>query len=115
MGGIPVLFHDNHYKVVSGNELDRLLKTGRLKAFRRSTGWAVIGLDPLRGKGGKYAGPERRGQRGRLCDIGSGFKSQQESMQKVSSCLICNNLVEGKCIAKAFLEYHEESANYTHQ
>ena len=53
MGGIPVLFNDNHYKVVSGNELDQLLTTGRVKAFRRSTEWDLIGHDPLRGKGGK--------------------------------------------------------------
>jgi len=50
MRGIPVLFNDNHYDVVSGNELDQLLTTGRVKAFRRSTGWAIIGHAPLRRK-----------------------------------------------------------------
>jgi hypothetical protein len=80
MRGIPVLFNNNHYKLVSGRELDQLLKTGRVKPFRRSTGWALIGHDSLRGKGGKFRGPERRNQRVRLCGSCSKIKSQQVTM-----------------------------------
>ncbi len=115
MRGIPVLFNDNHYKVVSGLELNLLLMTGRVKAFRRSTGWAVIGHDPLRGKGGKYTGPERRGLRGRRCNNGSRFQSQQATMQEGRSCLTCNNLVEGICLSKAFWNNYEEVGNYINQ
>ncbi len=60
MKKIPVVFKDNHHEIVSGNELDRLLETGMIKAFRRSSGWVVIGRDTLRGNGGNYFGPERR-------------------------------------------------------
>jgi hypothetical protein len=60
MNKIPVVFRDNHHDIVSGNELDRLLETGKIKAFRRSTGWVVIGRDTIRGNGGNYIGPERR-------------------------------------------------------
>lgn len=60
MKKMPVIFKDNHYETVTGNELDKLLETGKLKAFRRSTGWVVIGRDALRGSGGMYVGPDRR-------------------------------------------------------
>jgi len=118
MRGIPVLFNDNHYKLVSGNELDQLLTTGRVKAFRRSTGWALIGHDPLRGKGGKFGkfkGPERRKQRVRLCGNGSKFKPQQVTVQKGHSCLICDNLVKGKCVSTAFLDNYKEAYSYASQ
>ncbi len=115
MRGIPVLFNDNHYKVVSGNELDQLLMTGRVKAFRRSTGWAIIGQDPLRGKGGKYTGPERRKQRGRQCGNSSRFKSEQATVQEGRSCLTCDNLVEGKCLSTTFLDNCKEAGNYVSQ
>ncbi len=35
MRGIPVIFTDNHYTLVSGFELDKLLIAGTVKAFRR--------------------------------------------------------------------------------
>ena len=118
MRGIPVLFNNNHYKLVSGIELDQLLTTGRVKAFRRSTGWALIGHDPLRGKGGKsgkFSGPERRKQRGRLCGNGSKFKSQQVTVQKGRSCLTCDNLVGGKCLSTVFLDNYKGVDNYASQ
>jgi hypothetical protein len=84
MRRITVLFNDNYIKVVSGIELERLLVTDRVKAFRRSTGWAIVGKDPLRGKGGKYTGPERRKQSGKRC-CGR-------------FCLTCEHLIDGKCL-----------------
>jgi hypothetical protein len=101
MIGITVLFNDNHYKIVSGIELDQLLTTDKVKAFRRSTGWVIIGKDPLRGQGGNFAGRERRKQTGRRCGNGSRFESQQAKVQKGRLCLTCENLVEGKCISMA--------------
>ncbi len=83
MRRIPVLFSDNYIKIVSGIELDRLLVADRVTAFRRSTGWVIVGKDPMRGNGGAYTGPERRQQAGKRC--GGRF------------CLTCEHLVEGKC------------------
>ena len=118
MRGIPVLFKNNHYQLVSCNELDQLLTTGRVKAFRRSTGWTLIGHGPLRGKSGKFGkfrGPERRKQRVRLCCNGSKVKSQQVMVQKGRSCLICDNLVEGICLSTAYLDNCKEAGSYASQ
>ncbi len=103
MAGITVLLNDNHYKVVSGIELDQLLTADRVKAFRRSTGWVIVGKDPLRGKGGKYSGPERRKQPGRKCGSRSRGGSQSIKVHKGRSCLTCENLVEGKCRSATLL------------
>jgi len=108
MHGIPVLFSDNHYKVVSGIELDQLLMLDRVKAFRRSTGWVIIGEDPLRGAGGEYSGPERRRKIGRICGTGSRIVSQQTLVQKTRLCLTCVNLVDGKCLGKILPGSSEE-------
>lgn len=115
MRAIPVLFNDNQYKLVSGNELDQLLTTGKIKAFRRSSGWAIIGQDPLRGNGGNYTGPERRMQRGRQCGNGSKFKIQELTEQKGRSCLTCGNLVKGKCLSKDSLDTYVEAGGYVSQ
>ena len=115
MRGIPVYFTDNHYKVVSGHELDQLLMDGKVKAFHRSTGWAIVGEDPVRGKGGMYTGPERRRRRGKLCSNGSKSKSQQLTEKKGSSCLTCFNLVEGKCLSKELLDSYMEVDSYASQ
>ena len=118
MRGIPVLFNNNHYKLVSGRELDQLLPTGRVKAFRRSTGWVLIGHDPLRGKGGKFGkfkGTERRNQKIRLCGSCSKIKSQQVTVQKGRLCLICDNLAEEICVSTAFLDNCKEAYSYARQ
>ncbi len=42
--------------------LDLLLNRNIVKRFRRSSGWAVVGVDPIRYPAAKtsYSGPERR-------------------------------------------------------
>ena len=42
--------------------LDLLLKNGRVNRFLRCSGWAVVGIDQIRGSGRSetYSGPERR-------------------------------------------------------
>jgi len=42
--------------------LDLLLNCSQVKRFRRSSGWAVVGKDPIRytGKNNHYEGRERR-------------------------------------------------------
>jgi hypothetical protein len=57
---IKVIYMDNSAGVVKASSLEQLITTRRIVAFRRSEGWVKIGRDPVRGKGGKYKGPERR-------------------------------------------------------
>jgi hypothetical protein len=45
--------------------LDLLLAHNLVRRFLRSSGWAVVGVDPIRATAARvgYAGPERRGSR----------------------------------------------------
>jgi hypothetical protein len=62
---IQVLFHgDEGFQYVPDCLLDRLISKGKIQAFHRSSGWVVIGLDPIRGQGNcLYAGPEKRSRK----------------------------------------------------
>ena len=40
--------------------LKKLIEENKILAFRRASGWVRIGIDPMRGDGGDYGGPERR-------------------------------------------------------
>ncbi len=101
MRGIPVLFNNNHTSVVSSLELDRLLEDGSLRAFRRMSGWVIVGQDPVRGKGGSsYGGQERRSQLKRQCVKTRNRKVLEENSLRMRSCLTCGNLVNGKCLSK---------------
>jgi hypothetical protein len=53
---------DGGYIRVAPKGLDLLLKHGRVKRFLRDTGWAVVGVDPIRAsaRSASYRGPERR-------------------------------------------------------
>jgi PAS domain S-box-containing protein len=57
---IKVLYQNNEYNAVNPLLLDNLIASGKIKKFLRSEGWATIGIDPIRGTGGYYDGPERR-------------------------------------------------------
>jgi hypothetical protein len=59
---IQVLFRgDEGFQYVPDCLLGRLISKGKIQAFRRSSGWVVIGLDAVRGQyNGLYTGPERR-------------------------------------------------------
>jgi hypothetical protein len=57
---IKVIYLDNGAGVVKTSSLEKLIKTGKIVAFRRSAGWAKVGRDPIRGSGGWYEGMERR-------------------------------------------------------
>jgi len=59
---IPVLFSDNSAGQASPEILDELIRNRKIITFRRSDGWVRIGFDPIRGDGGKYQGPDRRGK-----------------------------------------------------
>lgn len=59
---IRVELHDGTYLRVAPKGLNLMLKYGQVKRFLREGGWAVVGLDHVRGMGpaGSYFGPERR-------------------------------------------------------
>ena len=58
---IRVMYSDGRFDLVKHTTLDQLLAQNSLASFKRSTGWAVVGRDPIRGSGdGAYRGPERR-------------------------------------------------------
>jgi hypothetical protein len=45
---IQVLRTDNHYDYVKDFVLDSLIESNGIVQFRRKTGWATIGIDPIR-------------------------------------------------------------------
>jgi hypothetical protein len=50
---------------VTPRVLDLLLESNRVAKFKRSSGWATVGVDPIRARSGnqngaRYEGPERR-------------------------------------------------------
>jgi PAS domain S-box-containing protein len=57
---IKVVYSDNKHDMVDPFLLDELIASGKIKKFLRSEGWATVGIDPIRGTGGYYKGPERR-------------------------------------------------------
>ena len=57
---IRVRYTDGEFDMVNPQELDNLLKEKRIACFLRSSGWAVVGRDPIRHRPQGYAIPERR-------------------------------------------------------
>lgn len=58
---IRVMYSDGRFDLVKGNQLEPLLERNKVASFKRGNGWAVVGRDPVRGRGGiAYLGPERR-------------------------------------------------------
>lgn len=58
---IRVVYRNGRHDMVKPHLLDKLLAQQALRSFRRASGWAVIGIDPLRGsRPEKYVGSERR-------------------------------------------------------
>jgi hypothetical protein len=45
---IPVIYSDDTRDMVESWTLSHLIREGRIKAFRRSNGWARIGIDLIR-------------------------------------------------------------------
>lgn len=65
---ILVQHKDRSFDFVPNHALDELIVSGGLIAFRRKSGWAEIGKDPLRKNRAskKYQGPERRASTARM-------------------------------------------------
>jgi len=58
---IRVMYSDGRFDLVKDTLLDLLLERNKVASFKRTNGWAVVGRDPIRGRGGiSYRGPERR-------------------------------------------------------
>lgn len=58
---IRVIYHDGRFDFVKPYMLDRLIDEKKLDRFQRKSGWASVGVDPIRKNGGEdYAGPDRR-------------------------------------------------------
>lgn len=58
---IQVSYDDEKYDYVKDFMLDRLIETGSIAKFKRSSGWVRIGVDPIRTrKSDNFAGVERR-------------------------------------------------------
>jgi hypothetical protein len=57
---IKVVYSDDTQGVLKPFQLGKLISMGKIKKFYRSGGWVTIGVDPIRGTGGSYNGPERR-------------------------------------------------------
>ncbi len=57
---IKVIYKDNSADMVKDYLLEGLIASGRIVAFRRSSGWVTIGKDPVRNGRRDYAGQERR-------------------------------------------------------
>jgi hypothetical protein len=57
---ISVVYKNGVKDRISPGLLDTLLDAQQVDRFQRSEGWVRVGADRLRGKGGDYAGYERR-------------------------------------------------------
>ena len=58
---IRVMYTDGRFDMVKSQMLDNLLEENKVTRFMRSTGWAVVGRDPIRrGSSEGYWGEEQR-------------------------------------------------------
>ena len=58
---IRVIYDNKRPGLIDTRKLGSHIINGDVLAFRRLEGWARIGADPVRGLGGNYEGPDRRG------------------------------------------------------
>jgi len=45
---VRVMYHDGLTEMVRPPVLQHLIETGKIHKFRRSDGWAILGVDPIR-------------------------------------------------------------------
>jgi hypothetical protein len=58
---IRVMYSDGRFDMVKPGMLDNLLEQQSVTSFKRTTGWAVVGRDPVRSSSrSRYNGQERR-------------------------------------------------------
>ena len=57
---IRVMYSDGRFDMVKPSLLETLLKEETISSFKRSSGWAVVGRDPIRSDNkADYSGTER--------------------------------------------------------
>ena len=80
---IMVQYKDKSYGYEENRALDSLIDQDRIIAFRRSMGWAEIGIDPIRKSGAQqeFEGSDRR------------------AMGSAKNCLTCSDFVDSGCRA----------------
>ncbi|PNU21661.1 hypothetical protein C2E25_00060 [Geothermobacter hydrogeniphilus] len=63
---IRIRYRDGRFDMVKANQIDPLLRSGKINAFRRADGWAKPGQVPLRGYAADtyYLGHDRRAPQG---------------------------------------------------
>ena len=60
---VRVMYHDGMTEMVRPPVLQHLIETRKIHKFRRSDGWATLGVDPIRSKmKGDFGGKDRRGR-----------------------------------------------------
>jgi len=59
---LRVKYVDNSYDYIVSTLLGRLIQEHKIKRFYRYSEekWITVGVDPIRGRGGVYTGPDRR-------------------------------------------------------
>ncbi len=58
---IRIMYSDGRFDMVKPSMLDNLLERQSITSFKRSSGWAVVGRDPVRSAGrSNYQGEDRR-------------------------------------------------------
>ncbi len=59
---LPVQYHNHGYDFVTVKTLAKLLMENKIRYFYRpfERRWVDVYLDPIRGIGGNYSGPNRR-------------------------------------------------------
>lgn len=58
---MKVVFMDNREGIIDAALLDEMISVNMIRMFMRSDGWAMVGINPIRGAGGTYDGMDRRG------------------------------------------------------
>ncbi|NVN91733.1 MAG: hypothetical protein HXX11_14185 [Desulfuromonadales bacterium] len=56
---VPVIFSDESWGTIQGDQLDELLERRLIIGFRRASGWAMVGKDELRSNRGDHSGSWR--------------------------------------------------------
>lgn len=61
---VMIKYQDDAISVVKAALADKLISAGKIKQFYRGSEhrWVTLGIDAVRGKGGNYTGPDRRGR-----------------------------------------------------
>ena len=60
---IRVVYNNDKYDFLKPARLDESLKAGTIAMFQRSSGWARVGIDPLRNKNNEHLARDKSAER----------------------------------------------------